>query len=109
MRIIDHELCFSPVTLLGWRPPWQLGALYLMERPGAHIFREPLRGQTIDWEPIKAAWRGLSDADLADYQVVIPPEWATALPAIGKAIDKIRNARDNIDGCVAEVHRVLKC
>lgn len=37
LRIIDHELCFSPVVLLGWRPPWQLGALHLMENPGAQF------------------------------------------------------------------------
>jgi len=109
LRIIDHELCFSPVPLIGWRPPWQLGALHLMETPGAHIFRAPLRGQAIDWEPIKAAWRNVSDVDLAGYPGLIPPEWATAQPAIGKAIDKIRNARDNIDGCVVEVRRVLEC
>ena len=107
MRIIDHELCFSPVVLLGWRPPWQVGALHLMETPGAHIFRAPLRKQVVDWEPIKAAWKGLSDADLADYEAAIPPEWADALPAVGGAITKIRNARDNIDACVVEVQRVL--
>ncbi|MBX9860308.1 MAG: hypothetical protein K2Y20_12050 [Sphingomonas sp.] len=107
MRIIDHELCFSPVPLLGWRPPWQIGALHLMERPGAHIFRIPLQRHVIDWEPIKAAWKGLSDADLDGYQAAIPPEWAIALPAVGGAIEKIRNARDNIDACVIEVQRVL--
>lgn len=107
LRIIDHELCFAPVVILGWRPPWQLGALHLMETPGAHIFREPLRRQTVDWEPIKAQWRGLLDADFARYEPAIPPEWAGALPAVQNAIKKIRDARDNMDGCIAEVQRVL--
>lgn len=39
LRIIDHEFSFSPVILLGWHSPWQLGALHLMENPGTHIFR----------------------------------------------------------------------
>lgn len=109
LRIIDHELCLSPVPLLGWRPPWQLGALHHMESPGAHIFRVPLRKQMIDWDAIRAAWQGLSDTHLADYQGALPGEWASAGPAVGKAIEKIRNARDNIDGCIAEVQRVLTC
>jgi len=107
LRIIDHELCFSPVILFGWRPPWQIGALHPMERPGAHIFRAPLMRQVIDWDPIKTAWMGLSDADFAGYQAAIPPEWAEALPAVNSAIEKVRNARDNIDACVVEMQRVL--
>jgi hypothetical protein len=109
LRIIDHELCLSPVPLLGWRPPWQIGALHHMETPGAHIFRVPLRRQVVDWAAIEGAWQGLSDARLADYQAVLPAEWASAGPAVGRAIEKIRNARDNIDGCIAEVQRVLTC
>lgn len=109
LRIIDHELCLSPVPLLGWRPPWQLGALHHMETPGAHIFRTPLRRQVVDWQVVREAWQGLSDAHLADYLAVLPAEWASAGPAVGRAIEKIRNARDNIDGCISEVQRVLTC
>lgn len=109
LRIIDHELCLSPVPLLGWQPPWQLGALHNMETPGAHIFRVPLRKQVVDWTVIREAWKGLSDACLSDYQAALPTEWASTVPAVGKAIEKIRNARDNIDGCIAEVQRVLTC
>lgn len=109
LRIFDHELCLSPVPLLGWRPPWMVGALHHMETPGAHIFRGALCRQAVDWDRIRAAWQGLSDDHLADYQAALPPEWSGALPAVGKAIEKIRGARDNIDGCIAEVQRVLAC
>jgi hypothetical protein len=108
LRIIDHELCFSPLLLLDWKPPWELGALHSFETPGAHIFHAALRKKVVDWSPIRAAWHGLSDALLADYQASLPKEWAAAGPAVRKAVEKIRNARDNIDGCVAEVERLLK-
>jgi len=56
---------------------------------------------------VRAAWSGLSDARLAAYENAIPPEWAAAMPAIQSALTLIRDARDNIDGCINEAKRVL--
>lgn len=106
LRIIDHELCFGPL-IIGWKPPWMLAALQHFETPGAHIFRDALHRRAIEWEPIAAPWKELSDAQIADYEAAIPAEWAAALPAVRTAIDKIKSARDHIDECVSEVQRVL--
>jgi hypothetical protein len=44
-----------------------------------------------------------------DYIAAIPVEWQTDLPTIHGALDRIRQARDNIADCALEVQRVLKC
>jgi hypothetical protein len=106
IRVFDHELAFPPL-LIGAPKPWVLGALQFMEQPGMHIFRDALHRRTIDWQPITARWQGLSDAQLDDYESVLPVEWDTARAAYRTAIDKIKTVRDNIHGCVAEVQRVL--
>jgi hypothetical protein len=107
IRIIDHELALSSVPLLGYRPPWELGGLQHMERPGAHIFRDALHRRVVDWQPIRERWAHLSDGQLADYAAIIPPEWSASLPAVQRAITKITSARDQIDGCIAEVQRLI--
>ncbi len=108
IRIIDHELCFGPL-IIGWRPPWQMGALQHMSTPGIHIFRDALRGMDIEWAPVTESWKELSDDAILDYAAVLPPEWAAAMPHVQAALDKIRSARDHIDECAREVQRVLKC
>lgn len=106
IRVIDHELAFPPL-LIGAPKPWILGALNFMEQPGMHIFRDALHKRTIDWQPMIDSWQGLSNAQLDDYEAVLPAEWDAARPAFLTAIDKIKTVRDNIQGCVAEVQRVL--
>jgi hypothetical protein len=45
LAIFDHELAF-PSALLGWRPPWEQGALNdVTQGPGRHLFCDPLRGK----------------------------------------------------------------
>lgn len=108
VRIIDHELCFGSL-ILGWQPPWVTGSLQHLASPGQHIFRDALRGRTIDWDPITAEWKKLSDGDIAGYVAALPEEWAAATPAVSAAAEKIRAARDHIDQCAVEVQRVLIC
>lgn len=108
LRVIDHELCF-PEFLIGLGDAWTVGGLQALSTHGWHIFRDALHKKDIVWDPIVAAWRGLSDDLLGDYLSAIPAEWTTALPTIGAAIERIKLARDNIDDCVAEMQRVLKC
>jgi hypothetical protein len=36
-----------------------------------------------------------------------PDAWKTSAQEITRALNLIRDARDNIDGCIAEVKRVL--
>jgi hypothetical protein len=105
--IFDHELAFTHGLVIGWKPPWISGGLRDFERPGKHIFREGLMKRDIDYGLIRNAWASLQDERLAAYEAQLPAEWGVAGPVVGKAIDLVRNARNNIDGCLNEVKRVL--
>lgn len=106
IRVFDHELAFPPL-IIGAPKPWVLGALNFMEQPGMHIFRDALRKHDVDWQPIIERWKGLSDRQLDAYETVLPPEWDSARGTFRMAIGKIKAVRENIEGCVAEVQRVL--
>jgi hypothetical protein len=107
IRIFDHELAFTHGLVIGWKPPWTLGGLKSMETPGVHIFRAGLSGRAIDFGPIRMAWAGLPDDRIAEYEAELPREWTSAAGAVKSAVALIRNARDNIEACLAEVKRVL--
>jgi hypothetical protein len=107
IRIFDHELAFTHGVVIGWKPPWALGGLKPLETPGFHIFRTGLVGREIDFGPIRSAWAGLSDARIAEYERVLPTEWTGVAAAAKAALTLIRDARDRIDACLAEVKRVL--
>ena len=107
VRIFDHELAFTHGVVIGWKPPWALGGLKPLETPGFHIFRAGLVGREIDFGPIRASWVGLSDARIAEYVRVLPSEWTGVAAAVERAVTLIRDTRDRIDACLAEVKRVL--
>ena len=110
LRIFDHELAFShdlPRIGQPWTRPWVLGGLKSLETNGNHIFRAGLKGRSIDFGPIRAAWQGLSDAHIADYEGELPAEWTDVARAAASATKLIRDARDNIDAVLQEVKRVL--
>lgn len=107
IRIIDHELAFAHGLILFWKAPWTVGGLQSFETPGLHIFRAGLRGKKIDYQPIRDAWAGLSDAQISAYEAAVPAEWAGAANSVASALQLIKNARDNMDACITEIQRVL--
>ncbi|MET3614761.1 hypothetical protein ABID16_003098 [Rhizobium aquaticum] len=108
LRIFDHELAFMPNNLLlFWVPPWSAGGMKEFEKPGAHIFFNALKGRYIDYIRIKDCWSNLSDQRILEYRDAVPSEWQEAVPAVVTALNTIRDARDNIDGCLDEMRRIL--
>ena len=108
IRIIDHELAFATDLILSWTPPWELNGLSSLETPGHHIFREGLRRREIQYDVIRDKWVALSDACIAEYESAIPPAWSEAGDKVKVAVKLITDARDNIDGCLTEIRRVLQ-
>lgn len=107
LRIIDHELTFMHRLIIGWKPPWELGGLSVMQTPGYHIFQEGLRGRSIDYVAIRDSWACLSNEQILSYCAALPSEWAASSLALQSSLQLIEHARDNIDGCIAEVRRIL--
>ncbi|WFU37557.1 hypothetical protein QA640_24090 [Bradyrhizobium sp. CB82] len=108
IRIIDHELAFAARLILGWNPPWRVGGLSWLEQAGKHIFRKDLRRRGVDLRPVGLVWSAISDLRLADYRDAIPAEWRPMVDAdVDTALTLIRDARDNIAGCLDEIKRVL--
>jgi hypothetical protein len=107
IRIFDHELTFGHRLMLKWQPPWVKGSLHWLEARGRHIFRLKLRRSMIDFSSIKAAWIAITDDRLAAYEGGLPTEWSAASSRVTSAVSLVRDARTNIDGCIAEIKRVL--
>ena len=107
LRIFDHELAFAHGLILGWKPPWIIGSLQVFETPGFHIFRRKLRAENLYFSPVRESWMRLTDSQVDDYAGAIPLEWAQASADVANAIALIKAARDHIDGCLAEIQRVL--
>lgn len=109
IRLIDHELAFpSTAGLIGRLPPWQKGGLKWIDRPDGHIFCKHLKNRVLDYTSLPGIWSGVSDSRLEDYRSAIPSAWSEALPVVDDALDRIRMARDNIAGVIAEIRRVLQ-
>lgn len=109
LHLIDHELAFpSTAGLPGWRPPWQAGALSWLDRVDGHLFCRDLKTRILDFDSLRQQWSAISDDRLLEYRQAISPEWDAAHPAVEEALDRIRNARDNLDGVIAETRRVLQ-
>ena len=105
LRIFDHELAF-PRGLLGPKP-WAIGGMQPFTEPGRHIFRRELLGQMVDPGPIQAKWSNLPDANIDAYGAAVPPAWRDD-EFVADILAKIRQVRDNVDGCMTELDRILQ-
>jgi hypothetical protein len=106
IRIFDHEMAF-PRVVLGPKP-WSVGGMkHLAEPPGRHIFQTQLVGLAIDHASIQAKWAALRDEDIDEYGAAVPAEWYEA-GFVGDILTKIRQVRDNLTGCMAELERILR-
>ena len=106
--IFDHELAFLTEGVVGWRPPWQPGALAQLARPTAHLFWEQLRGKAVSLARLAGAWEALTDERLAQYKAALPDEWYGNGKMADAALSYVAQVRDNIQAAVNEVMRVLK-
>ena len=111
-RLIDHESAFS--FHLKFAPscePWRMGNLAIISNTGAdseHLFTSDLRGRgDLNYPEISARWLDLSDTRLAQYDASLPEEWVGVRQHFSEALSHLREVRDKIDLCVAELTRVL--
>lgn len=108
LAIFDHELAFVTEGVIGWRPPWELGALESLRRSPSHLFSEQLRGRALDFNRLAGAWAAITDARLTAYRGALPSEWNDAAETADKALKHIAAVRDNLALALQEIARVLK-
>ena len=107
IAIIDHELAFITEGVIGWKPPWQVGALDSLRRAQSHLFTEQLRGKELNFERVAGAWTAVTDVRLSEYRGVLPTEWDAASDSANAALSHIAAVRDNLDMALQEIARVL--
>lgn len=105
LRIFDHELAF-PRGLIGPKP-WAMGGMQSFTEPGKHIFRRELLAKPVDHATIREKWYDLRDEEIAAYGAAVPLEWRDE-EFLTDILGKIRQIRDNIDGCMTELDRILQ-
>lgn len=106
--IFDHELAFITQGIIGWRPPWDAGALDGMKGAVRHAFYAGLQGVTPDYNRLTGAWRAISDARLNEYRLALPTAWSNDGGVADTTLGYLSSVRDNIEPALAEVARVLK-
>jgi hypothetical protein len=106
--IIDHELSFLTEGVIGWRPPWEHGALdYLRIADATHLFYESLRGKTVNLDRLVGALEAVGDERLHAYLEALPEAWIGTASQENQMIDLLTSMRDNIDGIVTELRGAL--
>lgn len=107
LAIFDHEMAFFTEGIIGWRPPWEIGALESIRQTGRHLFSEQLRGKPLNLDRFAGAWFAISDERLAAYRAALPKAWSAAEAITDGALKHIADVRDNIELALQEVRRVL--
>ena len=110
LRMIDHELVFSFANLIIRPvPPWtQNGLDWMIEGDRQHILYLALREcGSIDLNSIEQSWSALQDTDLDEIVNGLPMEFIPATSHATIAIQRVKAVRDNIEGCLAELERIL--
>lgn len=108
LAIYDHEMSF-PATegIIGWQPPWVIGALESYKQTRRHLFSEQLCGKALSFDRLAGAWLAVTDERLAAYRAALPEEWTSAGQYADRALSYIGHVRDNVEAALLEVGRVL--
>jgi hypothetical protein len=104
--IFDHELAFFTKGMIGWQPPWKVGAL---ERDAQrHLFYNGLKGKGLRFERLEGAWRTIGDDRISEYKSALPVEWLAPGSAALDALAYIAEIKEWVDQSLSEVARVLQ-
>jgi len=108
LAIYDHEMAF-PYTegIIGWQPPWEIGALEYIKQTRGHLFYEQICGKAVSFDRFAGAWLAVTDERLTAYRAALPGEWNSSGQHADQALRHIAQVRDNIEAALQEVRRVI--
>lgn len=105
ISMIDHELALRPGLELFWKAPWTNGAVQgLDDHPLYALSKGSVLGDFSDFEK---KFREITDDKLTAYGQAIPKEWFEQIDTLSKAINYIRDIRQNISPAMVEITRAL--
>lgn len=107
LAIYDHEMAFFTEGIIGWKPPWEIGALESCKQTRRHLFSEQLCGKPVNFDRLAGAWRAVTDERLAAYRSALPEAWNSASQPADQALRYIGRVRDNIEAALQEVRRAI--
>lgn len=107
--LIDHELSF-PSGIVASKSPWEVGGLQHLKDGAEHIFRRELirKSQNLDFDVLRDQWTELDEGYIAECHSALPQEWEEGRAIAEQAIMQVRHAKENIDGLIDELRRILK-
>lgn len=107
--LIDHELSF-PSGIVAGKSPWEAGGLQYLLDGAEHIFHRELirKSQNLDFDVLRDQWTELDEGYVAKCRSALPREWEEGRAVAERAIAQVRHAKENIDGLIDELRRILK-
>jgi len=108
--IIDHEMALMTEAIVGWKPPWETGALSASSAPKGHVLWSVLRRTTPDLSRLLGAWEAIDDSRIDTYGSAIPPTWIPAADVrrtLEVAMGFLRDLRRNLRPAMQEIMRTL--
>lgn len=106
--IIDHEMAFMTDLNMFWSPPWKAGALLGAYKPSNHVLYSSVKnGKKYNFARLIDAFSDITDNRINEYGQAIPTGWIGTERAIERAVNLIRELRDNIRPAIEELQRAL--
>jgi hypothetical protein len=104
--ILDHEMAFSFLAgVLFWRPPWEGGDLSFLRD---HLFFEPLRQSSINFDRLAGAVEALKVERLSIYSDAVPPEWPGGKDAADQILEYLMRLKQNILPTLEAIKTILR-
>lgn len=111
LAIFDHELAFFFEGTLGWKPPWEPGAIHFpkgMPPRVQHVFLEQIRGTACDFRRLAGAFDILTDSRLEEYRAALPEEWLGDGLALDQNLRYIATLRSHIETAITHLINALQ-
>lgn len=108
IAMIDHEMLFMTDLNLFWKAPWIGGGLDGFYGLGEHTLFDVAKGTTEgDFTAFLEKLEKISDVRINEYAQAIPSEWLKDEDSIYRAVNYIRELRNNIRPAILELTKAL--
>ena len=104
--VIDHELAWPGVPMIGAPKPWQPNGLNHLVDENRHIFTKCLRIEGLDFAMAQDGWQGLSLQEVCSHAQAIPAAW-NAESTVAEILAHLGAVKNNLPCLLEEARRVL--